>query len=491
MRAAIYVRVSTEEQSDQGVSLDAQEVACRNEAQRLGATSMTLYRDEGFSGTNLKRPAVRQLMEDMPGLDAVIVWRLDRLCRAPGDWETLLAAFEANDCGFVSVSERVDAATPWGRAILRVMAVFAGLFVDTLRENIRMAMQHIAESGRKPGSPCLGYVFDEESRLVPDPEQAEIVRELFRRVSKGEALMSIARDFNARRIPQVRGGKLWEPTTLRWVLRNPVYVGEFNWRGQTLPGAHEPIITRREWKRVQSVLTTRGPSNGHKPKHFSSLFRCGLCQGRMSATRAYSTYETLSGQTRRQYNIMKCARRMVDREVHGPVSTGEDRAMAVVWRHTELLLEGYELREAVESARAREEAGSGRRRAIQGRLQEIEKALVRGTELYQAGGTTIEALLRANAPLLSEQEELRRELGTLSAGPELATWERLLSSKSAGWRSVRDRGAPEEQLAYLRVLYKRVLVYPRRLVFEYVGDIRPPDERPVPKYWRPHLGVGF
>lgn len=152
-----YVRVSTEEQAVNGVSIDAQKEILQAYAVVKGYTDFKIYTDEGFSGKNLNRPDVQRLLEECRSgkVEAVIVWRLDRLSRSLRDTlETIEDIFMPAGVSLISVTENIDTSTPAGRLMLNILASFAQNEREAIAERVRMAKNSMAKDCKHLG----GYV---------------------------------------------------------------------------------------------------------------------------------------------------------------------------------------------------------------------------------------------------------------------------------------------------------------------------------------------
>ena len=137
MTIASYVRISTREQNEKGFSVREQTERLRKYCESRDWILAKTYTDGGYTGTNMDRPAIRQLMQDCGLYDAVLVWKLDRLSRSQKDTLTLIEHFKAHNCAFVSVQENFDTSTAFGMAMVGILSVFAQLELmlsgDTLR----------------------------------------------------------------------------------------------------------------------------------------------------------------------------------------------------------------------------------------------------------------------------------------------------------------------------------------------------------------------
>lgn len=464
MRCAIYLRVSTERQRDEGVSLDAQLAACRAEAIRLGDRDPAVYRDDGFSGTTDRRPGLQTLLGDLASYDVVIVWRLDRLWRSVAGWARLLGEMVEHGVGFCSITERIDASTPWGRAMLTVVAVFAELFVEILRENVRAALQYRADHGLPHGKPPYGYRVGDDGWEVVDDESA-IVRELFRLAGSGRSVTELTRWMQASdAIP--RTSKLgWHPSALSRILRNPSYTGRMVWHGEAIPGTHPRIITDVAWRRAQTTLDGRAWTRGRVSRTLIPLLRCGPCGGSME----------------RFGKTLTCRARRLGHADH-EANTAQYRSVVdAIWEHYGGLLTGGEMREAVELYRSEVEASSGRRGELTRRLRDLHSRETRTLALAQRTGADLDALAEALEPIVAERERLGAELRSSAPRPELDQWAHLLEATTGDVIERVRAGPVEGQLLALRAVIERCEVDGGRdvLTVHHIGEVLPPVEVPI------------
>lgn len=129
MRVALYARVSTDEQADEGFSIEGQISNLTDECKKHNYTVHKVYKDEGFSGKSIDRPGIQALLHDcQQGMfDMVMVWKFNRLSRKQLDFLGIIDQFERNRIAFYSQSEKIDASTPTGKAMLQMMGTFAEL----------------------------------------------------------------------------------------------------------------------------------------------------------------------------------------------------------------------------------------------------------------------------------------------------------------------------------------------------------------------------
>ena len=280
IRCAVYTRKSSEEGLEQSFnSLDAQGEACRafiSSQKHEGWHALsTLYDDGGYSGATMDRPALRRLIEDVQAqkIDAVVVYKVDRLTRSLADFAKIIETFDAHQVSFVSVTQQFNTTSSMGRLTLNVLLSFAQFEREVTGERIR---DKIAASKRKGmwmgGTVPLGYAV-KDRRLVVNATEAERVREIYRQYLK-LGCVSKLRTYLARkgvrskeRITQTghkTGGAVHSRGTLYNILQNRIYLGEIEHRGQVYPGEHEGIVPRKLWERVQAQLraNNRAHQNG-------------------------------------------------------------------------------------------------------------------------------------------------------------------------------------------------------------------------------------
>ena len=163
MIVGIYVRVSTPEQAVNGHSIDEQIERTQKYCDAMNWTVYKVYTDAGFTGSNTARPAMQNLIKDVRDgkINKVLVYKLDRLSRSQKDTLMLIEdIFLANNVDFVSMSENFDTATPFGRAMIGILAVFAQLEREQIKERMAMGKIARAKQGKFHGSAKIPIGYD-------------------------------------------------------------------------------------------------------------------------------------------------------------------------------------------------------------------------------------------------------------------------------------------------------------------------------------------
>jgi DNA invertase Pin-like site-specific DNA recombinase len=237
-RAAIYARVSTDEQVD-GTSLTEQLRRCSARIESEGWTLAGEYVDEGVSGAKAlsDRPNGRRLLADIEAgkVDAVVVLKVDRLTRSLVHGSEVLANWSVEVAGeptvaFVSVGEDFNTVTPTGRMMLNLLMVFAEFERDRIAERTASGRLATAEAGRWPGGQLpLGYVLDDDGRIIEDTEYVSTVRRIFAARVAGHPLTDIADALNRDGLRmRPKGDKPGGPFTvgnLGYIVKHPAYLG--------------------------------------------------------------------------------------------------------------------------------------------------------------------------------------------------------------------------------------------------------------------------
>ena len=217
-----YIRCSTTEQGDAGVSLEGQQSRIEAWCEATGAELVEIAEDKGASGTlrladrSGGQRISRLLNERRPQVDAVVVVRLDRLGRDAAETLELLKRFSKGPVGLVSITERLDLTTPQGRAMAGVAAVFAELERSLVGERTSEALRALMKQGRVYGPTPYGY--DRRGVLLaPDRQEQKVLAFIREQRDCTYSFAAIADQLNEKGIPSKRGGR-WHAMSVRSVL---------------------------------------------------------------------------------------------------------------------------------------------------------------------------------------------------------------------------------------------------------------------------------
>ena len=286
-KVAIYVRVSTTNQAEEGYSIDEQKAKLTSYCDIKDWNIYEIYTDGGFSGSNTERPALEKLIRDAERklFDTVLVYKLDRLSRSQKDTLFLIEdVFIKNGIEFLSLQENFDTSTPFGKAMIGLLSVFAQLEREQIKERMQLGKLGRAKSGKSMmwGRTSYGYDYQKETGTLDiNPAQSLVVKYIFERYLAGRSITKLRDDLNEKYPKEIS----WNYRAVRGILSNPVYCGYNQYKGQLFPGEHEPIISEDVYKRTQEELKIRQRTAAEKtnPRPFqakymlSGLAQCGYC----------------------------------------------------------------------------------------------------------------------------------------------------------------------------------------------------------------------
>lgn len=253
MKAAIYLRVSTLEQAN-GYSLDTQETLARKYCAENDYEVYQIYSDQ-VTGSKFDRPQLQALLSDARAkvFDLVIVYRLDRLARSTRDTFVIVEdIFLPNNINFVSLTEHFDTTTSLGKAVMGILAINAQLELDRIKERMALGKLGRATQGKpmawSPNFIPFGYNYIDGQYYIN--QDAKWVQYIFDLALQGVRPKTMARQMTAQKILD----RKWYSSTIKLILKNPVYVGKIRWRGKVYQGNHLPIINQDDFDKVQKML---------------------------------------------------------------------------------------------------------------------------------------------------------------------------------------------------------------------------------------------
>ncbi|MCV9884736.1 recombinase family protein [Metabacillus halosaccharovorans] len=321
-KAALYIRVSTQEQVENysiGVQTERLEAFCKSK----GWDVYNTYVDGGYSGASLDRPDLQRLLKDLKHVDSVVVYKLDRLSRSQKDTLELIEEhFLKNNVDFVSITETLDTSTPFGKAMIGILSVFAQLERETIAERMRMGHIKRAENGLRG----MGGNYDPtgykrvDGGLVLEENEAQHIRRAFDLYEQTHSITQV------QSILKEEGFPVWRFRRYRDILANPLYTGHVSFAGELYKGQHDPIVTQEQFDRVQSLLERHKGNNTHKAKNslLTGLLRCQQCG------ESFVSYSTgISKKNKKHYYYYICRAKRFPSEY-------DEKCMNKNWSRTKL-----------------------------------------------------------------------------------------------------------------------------------------------------------
>lgn len=410
---ALYRRVSTTEQAENGHSIDEQEERMRSYCDAMGWRPLKVYTDAGFSGGNTDRPALQQLVRDVKSgkVERVVVYKLDRLSRSQLDTLYLIEkVFLANSCDFVSISENFDTGSPFGRAMIGILAVFAQLEREQIKERMKMGKVARAKSGKFCGTwqVPIGYEYENGELVTNDFEKAQVI-DIFRWYSEGVSPNQIADRLNDAGRYQKNGR--WLPYTVRQILGRKTYLGFIYYDGQYYKGTHEAFISEELFEKVQCIRDRKAEEHkkhnrrsGKANSYLGGFLICGCCGNKY--VKCMSTH-TLKNGERVVYDSYRCMTRAKKSKFYGSDLTCSNRA----WKMQELdgmiFDEIKKLR--LDGIKAEAKTSDGTLRSIEEKLGDISTQIDRLLSLYSVDGMPLDAVQRKMQELNEQRTKLEDE----------------------------------------------------------------------------------
>lgn len=431
MRCAIYRRVSTDMQAEEGFSLEAQKNRLQAYAESQGWTIVEDYCDEGFSAKNTDRPEMQRLISDIKKkkFDVVLVYRLDRFVRSVLDLHELLQLMEKYDVKFKSATEVFDTTSATGRLFITLIATLAQWERETIAERVHLGMAKKAEQGERNGAPAP-YGYDlVDGKLIKNNEEAKWVQYIFERYGYVGS-QTIAKELNRKGV-RTKKGEVWSDFSVRYVLRNPIYAGLVRWNYETYskgarkrtgeeilreinqPG-FEPLIDKETFDEVQKIIEKRRVnafrSNNFYP--FSGVAKCEKC--------GYS----FTGNTKPNgYRFYKCRGRINFGVCDMPIVSEqaiEEAFLGVL----ELAETDIEIEEP-EHTMSEEE--------IQKRLSRLKLKKERAEELYLEGDISKDRYTRIVDEIKNEEKELFEKMSATNNAETIAAAKELIRNLKREW----------------------------------------------------------
>jgi len=281
LRAGIYARISSDREGE-GLGVARQLEDCRRLAEARGWTVVERYVDQDVSAyTGKLRPEYGRLWGDIESraLDAVAIYRADRLHRQPRELEAFIDLCQAVGLTNVaSVSGDLDLTTHEGQLVARITGAVAKNESDVKSQRIRRQKEQSAEQGKVSGGGSRAYGFEDDKKAIR-PAEAAVVRDCARRFLAGESIRAICSDLNAAG-ETTSTGRPWSPQTLRRILASARINGLREHKGEIVGEAEWPaIISRRDGDRIRAILADESRRTNKSARRYLlvRLLKCSHC----------------------------------------------------------------------------------------------------------------------------------------------------------------------------------------------------------------------
>ena len=302
MRCGIYVRVSTDEQRDNGYSIDSQLRMIKEYCEKNSYDIVDVYNDAGHSGKDLMRPEMQRLLKDIKThkIEKIVAIKVDRLTRNNYDGFWLLNYCEEHDVKIELILEPYDVSTANGEMIFGMNLVFGQRERKEIGARTKRAMEEMALEKVHPSKAPYGYIRNAETgHLEIEPIEAQVVKEIFELYKNDNSIRNIANTLNEQKT-YLKQGK-WNSDKVYKILTNSIYIGTFAY-GKTKRKAQdilyvnnycEPIIDDNTWNITRKILEkNKHPNYGEHIHLFTGVVRCPDCGKIMSSTNSFKNSGT-------------------------------------------------------------------------------------------------------------------------------------------------------------------------------------------------------
>ncbi len=491
IRCAIYTRKSTEEGLDQEFnSLDAQREAGEAYIMSQKHEGWTVvaqrYDDGGFSGGNMERPALERLLQDVENrrIDCIVVYKVDRLSRSLLDFSKIMETFDNNGVSFISVTQSFNTTSSMGRLTLNILLSFAQFEREIIGERIRDKVAAAKKKGKfTGGTPPLGYDVDSErTALVINPEEAKLVRHIFKRFTEVGSPLAIAQELNKKGLTTkswmtkhgvFREGKSWNKSHIYRVLCNRTYLGDVTHKDKTYPGEHEAIVSRDLWDRAHSVIEGNKqyhsqPTRAKSTSLLKGIIRCGACDSAMSPVstggpRKIYRYYTCGNAAKTGYG--NCPVRSVPA---GDIESAVIQQIRAIFKSPEMIAQTYRSTRDLES----EELDRLRleRMELEGRLNRLKQTASRLLDSGASDSDTMDEIRRTNEEHISAQHRLRDVDDEIQGMQAKLVTERDVAESLRRLDPIWDELFPLEQTRIIHLLIDQVIVNPDGMYIKIRGN---------------------
>lgn len=478
MKAGIYIRVSTQEQAQEGYSIEAQTERLTNYCKAKDWNIYYKYIDPGYSGSNINRPAVQKLISDVKNkkIDIVAVYKLDRLSRSQKDTLYLIEdIFLKNGVDFVSMNENFDTSSAFGRAMIGILSVFAQLEREQIKERTSMGRMERAKNGywHGGGFDPVGYDYI-NGELVINEYEAVQVKEIFDLFIKGYTINQISLILFDKGYKTKYGN--WKyPSTVNSCLNLPLYIGKISYGGNLYTGRHQPIIDLETWNKAQKIYKSQSLSfqiRGSQKTPYqattllSGLLFCGNCGARYYCKRNTSKnrdkiaprgYYTC-------YSRGKTNKKMViDPTCKNKTYFIDDLDKIVTDEIFNLHSDKNYFNEIVNKNKNNE---PNKKEILIKRLDILDKELAKIMDLYQLGTIPIELISERAENISAERNSLQAEINSSSVPKEKMSKSEVINTAKI-FVQVLEKGTLREKRVLIRSLIDKIVLKDNEVIIHW------------------------
>ena len=312
----LYPRVSTEDQSRFGHSLDEQKERMLKLCDYKNYEVYKVYEDAGISAKDMNRPAFQEMIQDIKDgkINKIIVHKLDRLTRSIKDLEEICTFLDQNNCSLESISEDINTSSANGKFFIRMLTILAQLEIERTSERTKFGMVGAVKKGHFVGRAPIGYDKVDKKLVINDIE-SEVIRRIFDLYIKGMAANAITKLLYEEKVLN----RKWIPTLVDRILSNEIYIGNYVHR-KTIQGEEPqkfigvaPAIIEEEIFNIAQIQKQKNLKN-YKRKQtyiFMQCIKCPKCENIMGGCSSKSH----TGEKHCYYQCANCKTRVSEKKI--------------------------------------------------------------------------------------------------------------------------------------------------------------------------------
>ena len=463
VRVLLYIRVSTHEQALEGYSVGEQTERLEKYADAMGWTIVKTFTDPGYTGADTHRPGLKELIRAVEDgrADKVVVYKLDRLSRSQKDTLYLIEdVFLKNNTDFVSMSENFDTATPFGRAIIGILAVFAQLERETIKERMTMGREARAKNGYYSASSKILTGYDYIDGLLKVNEyEAMLIKQIFEMFNGGTPIKTIAENLNKRGL--YHRSTEWTGTTVRRLLDNRHYIGEVKYARKWYPGRQNPIIDMETFETAQKILKVRADSYASSNKHsvpLTGFIFCGCCGAKFHR----QAWKKRQDGTRQGFYMCYSKSKKVKSMIKDPNCSNRyyktEELEEIVYSEIRKLATDPEYHEKIRNDILQEREADDNVKIIKEEIDSLTSQISKFMDLYSINKLTLQEVDDKITPLSEKRDKLETDLKILTKPAEGALSPEEVEELADSFEDILERDDLDEIRLTLTTLIKKIVI---------------------------------
>jgi DNA invertase Pin-like site-specific DNA recombinase/adenosyl cobinamide kinase/adenosyl cobinamide phosphate guanylyltransferase len=433
-KVAIYIRVSTKKQVEEGYSLDAQKERLEKLCETNGYIVYKVYADEGKSGKDTNRPAFQEMMKDMRNgeFDKILVLKLDRISRSVIDLEVMIKEMQEFDVNFESASEKIDTSSSFGMMFVRLLAIFAQFERERIKERINDTFETMIQEGRAiTGEQPIGYKKDDNNKVVIDEEESLIVNYFFDTYEKYQSIRQ-ASLYTNEKFGLTRNIKNYSK-----MVTQTHYYGSYKGNDNYCP----PYMTKERWDKLQEIKKSKNikVNSANRIYLFTGLLIDSNCQTKLTGNHAQK-------KTKGIY-LYRC-HKAISKLCHSTKNINEEKLEQFLLDNLNIYIDNYFNTLDLEYTKSKTDYKDNTKR-----IADIKEEMKRTTNSYNKGRMEEEEYDKI-------YEDLEKKLAKLQQEPKKKDIKVLKDLTKMDWKSMYKELTRENKRAFWRSIISSIEIDP-------------------------------